>query len=221
MSPRPGLSRVEKQQRTRSALLRAASKLFCRRGLDGASIDDVAEAAGYTKGAFYANFRSKEELFLVMLDEKFSAELERIDRALAGADDPAEEARTAAAEYMHFASGEEWPRLYFEFAAYAARNEEFRQELAARQRAMRERLVKVYERWSKDFDADPPLPLADIAAMTYFMADGFLVDRLIEPALSDELYASMLGVFFKGLQAMALGWEPSAELATAPRTDGT
>jgi AcrR family transcriptional regulator len=208
------MSRLERQQRTRGALLRSASKLFCRRGLEGTSVDEVAESAGYTKGAFYANFKSKEELFLVILDEKFSAELERIDGALAGTGDADEEARTAASEYIHFASDDEWPRLYFEFAAYAARNDEFRQEFATRQRAMRDRLVQVYERWSKDFPADPPLPLADIAAMTYFMADGFLVDRLIEPGLSKDLYAKMLGVFFRGLQAMALGWEPSEDEVT-------
>lgn len=213
MTTTSGMSRVEKQERTREALLQAASRLFCSRGLEGTSIDEIAGAAGYTKGAFYANFKSKEELFLVMLDEKFSHELERLDHDLAGTDDPDQEARTAASEFIHFASDEEWPRLYFQFAAHAARNEEFRQELATRQRAMRERLVKVYERWVEAIsaDSDPPLPLADIAAMTYFMADGFLVDRLIEPGLREDLYPTMLAVFFKGLQAMALGWEPPDE----------
>jgi len=211
MSRRGGMTRVEKQQKTRGALLRAASKLFCKRGLDGTSVDELAEAAGYTKGAFYANFSSKEELFLVMLDEKFSRELERLEAALAGTDDPDEEARTAAADFIHFASDDEWPRLYFQFAAYAARNEEFRQELATRQQAMRDRLEKVYERWIQDFPAKPPIPLSDITAMTFFMADGFLVDRLIEPSLSEDLYTTMLGIFLCGLQAMAVGWEPSEE----------
>src|SRR3954466_9527006 len=133
---RRGLSRAKKQQRTRESLLKAASKLFCRRGLEGTSIDQIAETAGYTKGAFYANFKSKEELFLVMLDEKFSRELERLDHDLAGTDDPDAEARTAAAGVIHLASDNEWPRLYFQFAAHAARNEEFRQELATRQEAM-------------------------------------------------------------------------------------
>jgi AcrR family transcriptional regulator len=215
MSRGRAMSRVEKQERTRGALLRAASKLFCRHGLEGTSIDEVTETAGYTKGAFYANFKSKEELFLVMLDEKFSHEIERIDRSLAGTDDPDQEARAAATDFIHSASDDEWPRLYFQFAAYAARNEEFRQELATRQRAMRERVVKVYERWIKEYGADPPLPVADIAAMTYFMADGFLVDRLIEPELSEDLYPAMLAVFLKGLEAMAMGWEPSLEEAPA------
>ena len=90
-----------------------------------------------------------------------------------------------------------------EAAAHAARNEEFREEFATRQRAMRERLVKVYERWSQSFPVSPPLPLEDIAAMTFFMADGFLVNRLIESELSEELYTKMLSVFFAGLEAMA------------------
>jgi AcrR family transcriptional regulator len=211
MSRRAGMSRLEKQQKTREALLRAASKLFARRGLEGTSVDDIAEAAGYTKGAFYANFNSKEELFLVMLDEKFSRELERLEDALAGTDDPDEEARTAAADFIHFASDDEWPRLYFQFAAHAVRNDEFRQELATRQQAMRDRVEKVYERWTSDYSVEPPVPLSDVTAMTYFMADGFLVDRLIEPGLSEELYTTMLGIFFRGLQAMAAGWEPSEE----------
>jgi AcrR family transcriptional regulator len=215
---RKGLSRAEKQEHTRTSLLRAASRLFCRRGLEGTSIDEIAESAGYTKGAFYANFKSKEELFLVMLDERFSQELDRLDQALAGTDDPDKEARTAAAEFVHFASGDEWPRLYFQFAAHAARNEDFRQEFATRQRAMRDRLVTVYERWINDYGVDPPLPLAEIAAMTYFMADGFLVDRLIEPGLDADLYPTMLSVFFRGLAAMAIGWEPSAELEALSRS---
>jgi AcrR family transcriptional regulator len=207
---RRATTRHQRQQRTRSSLLRAAARVFCKRGLEGASIDEVAEQAGFTKGAFYANFRNKEELFLVMLDEKFSAELERLDRALAGTEEPRDEARSAAADFIRFArSDPDWPRLYFQFAAHAARNEDFRQELATRQRAMRERLAKVYERWTAEFPAAPPLPIEDITAMTYFMADGFLVDQLIEPELSEELYTTMLTVFFRGLEAMAVGWEPS------------
>src|ERR1700679_3861070 len=66
------LSRKEKQAQTRSCLMRSAAKLFAQRGFRDASIDDVAEDAGFTKGAFYANFASKEELFLAMLDEHFA-----------------------------------------------------------------------------------------------------------------------------------------------------
>jgi len=202
MTPEPVLTRREKQQRTRKSLLRAATEMFCKRGLDGASVDEVAQAAGYTKGAFYANFKSKEELFLVMLDERFAEEIERLDRLLAGTDEPQEEAVAAAADFIRFATDQEWQRLSFQFLAYAARNEEFRQELATRQKAMRERMASVFTRWKQSFGADFALPIEDITAMTFFMADGFLAGRIIEPDLSEELYTTMVAVFLRGLQAM-------------------
>ena len=209
---RRSATRAEKQAKTRSSLLKAAAKVFCRHGLEGASIDEVSAEAGYTKGAFYANFKSKEELFLVMLDERFSAELERLDQALAGGDDPDEEARRAAGDFIRRMERDtEWEKLYFEFVAYAARNDEFRQELATRHRALRKRLAGIYRRWSADFPAEPPVPIEDVAAMTDFMADGFLLDKLIDPEIDDDLYPTMLAIFFRGMQAMALGWEPETD----------
>ncbi len=204
------LTRREKQQQTRRSLLHAAEKLFCRQGLEAASVDQVAQEAGYTKGAFYANFKSKEELFLVMLDERFARELERLDRALAGEQDPLEEAQAAAADFIHFASDEDWPRLYFEFVAYAARDEEFREELATRMKAMRARLTELFTRWKEGFGKSPPIPHEDITAMMCFMADGFLVDRMIEPELSEQLYMMMIGIFLRGLKALSEELETQA-----------
>ena len=204
------LTRREKQQRTRKSLLRAAAKLFCKRGLEGASIDEVAQAAGYTKGAFYANFKSKEELFLVMLDERFAEELDRLDRALAGTQEPGEEARAAAVDFVHVATDQDWPKLYFQFLARAARDEDFREELATRHRAMRARLSEILERWKQRTGKQPPIPIEEITAMMSFMADGFLADRIVEPELSEDLYATMVGVFLRGLEAMAVEQEEAS-----------
>ena len=70
--------------------------MFAAAASSGASIDEVAEDAGYTKGAFYANFKSKEELFLAMLDEQLRRALERVDApSAATATSPGEQAREA------------------------------------------------------------------------------------------------------------------------------
>jgi AcrR family transcriptional regulator len=197
-------TRLERQAETRAALLRSASRLICRQGMDGASIDRIAAEAGYTKGAFYANFASKEELFLVMLEEKFATELARLEEAMGGSGEPAEEARQAAEGFLVYVDRDpEWPRLYQEFAAHAARNEQFRAEFAARQRALRARMAELFARWSSSFDVAPVLPHADVAAMTFVMTDGFLLDRIIDPELDDALYATMCEVFLRGLMAMA------------------
>jgi AcrR family transcriptional regulator len=211
----PALSRKEKQAKTRSALLSSAAKLICRKGITEASVEDVASDAGYTKGAFYANFKSKEEMFLVMLDEKYTAELQRLEADLPGEGVPADEVRDAAQHFIRFAwSDPQWPKLYFEFVAYAARNGEFRQELATRDRAMRERMAEVIRSWASDFQGDPPFSYEDLATMLFCMANGFLMAQLIEPDLNEELYGTMNATFFNGIAVSALGLDLE-ELADA------
>jgi AcrR family transcriptional regulator len=198
-----GPTRAERGEETRAALLRSASRTICALGMQGASIDRIAAEAGYTKGAFYAHFASKEDLFLTMLDEHFATELARLDAVLAGAEDPAEEARKAAEDFLeHIDADPEWRRLYQEFATHAARHDAFRAEFAARQRALRERMAAVFARWASDLGVTPPVPPAEIAAMTFFMADGFLLDQIIDPELPRALYARMFEVFMHGLMAM-------------------
>jgi AcrR family transcriptional regulator len=202
----PALSRKEKQAKTRSALLRSATKLICAKGIGEASVDDISTDAGYTKGAFYANFKSKEEMFLVMLDEAYAEELERLEAHLPGEGAPAEEVRESAEDFLSFVrSNPDWPRLYFEFVVYAARNPEFREELATRNRAMRERIAEVIRNWSADFSTQPPFPYQDIALMLFCMADGFLIQQLVEPHTDTELYGTMNATLFKGIAASALG----------------
>jgi AcrR family transcriptional regulator len=208
-------TRKERQADTRTSLLRSAAALFTKRGMEGTSVEEIALDAGYTKGAFYANFKSKEELFLTMLDEHFAAEIERMDRALAGSGDPGEEARHAAAAFTQYVFADsEWPTLYFQFAAQAARDEEFREELATRSRAMRAKMVEILRRWSAG-EKEPPLPLEDLSAMIDFMASGFILERTVDPDIPEEMFAKMMGVFVLGVQAMASGWEPPPRTASS------
>ena len=215
----PRLSRKENQAHTRACLLESAAKVFTRRGLERASVEEVSEEAGFTKGAFYANFKSKQELFLAMLDEKFAAKLDRLEADLAGeTDDPGQEARRAA-EDMALHSDPDWAKLFFEFTAYAAKDEDFRQELATRYRAVRERMTEIIGRWSADFPK-APLPLEDITLMVCCMSNGFMMEKLIEPELPEELSGTMQLVFFRGLQALAAGWEPPTRAAVASSRRG-
>jgi AcrR family transcriptional regulator len=205
------LTRKQKQERTRAKLMRSAARLFCHRGLEQASVDDIAQDAGYTKGAFYSNFKSKEELFLAMLDQKFGEEIERIEQALRTDETPDEAARQAGEDFMRFVrSDPEWERLYLEFVAYAARNDEFRQELLTRCRAMDERLGEVYSRWTERIGITPPIPVEDITRITSIMADGFLMRQQIDPALGEELYGTMLATFMLGLRELRRRQDPDA-----------
>ena len=213
------LTRKEKQAHTRSCLMKSAAKVFARRGLQQASIDEVTEDAGFTKGAFYANFKSKEELFLAMLVERFAARLKEIDAAVASDETPEQQAQQAGADFARFLGADrDWQRLFFEFAAYAARNEEFREELVTRNGALRERIAEVYSRRADEVGLTPPIPVEQISLMTFAMAHGVALEKLLEPeAVPDELFGTMLLVFFTGLRTLA---EQSAEKDVEPEVSG-
>ena len=199
------LTRAEKKAETRAALLRSATTVFARQGMERASIDDVARHAGYTKGAFYANFASKEDLFLALLDEHFAELLGRLDLVVSGDADLVDQAREGAASFMSFiAADPDWERLFFDFSAYAMRNEAFRVELVARRRALREGIATLLQRRVDQLDVEPPVPVSDIAMMVFAMADGVALQKLLDPdSLDQELYPAMLGTFFAGLRAAA------------------
>ena len=65
-----GLTRAERKELTRELLFDAAIEVFARKGYHGASLDDVAEAAGFTKGAVYSNFTRKSDLFRALLERE-------------------------------------------------------------------------------------------------------------------------------------------------------
>jgi AcrR family transcriptional regulator len=198
------LTREESKARTRARLMEAAGEVFARRGLERATVDEVAGEAGYTKGAFYANFESKEALFLAMLDQRFAERLGEIDRVLDSGASVAEQARMAGQGFSdHLAGDPEWSRLFFEFSVQALRDERFRTELVQRQRALRERIAEGFRSHAETIGGEPPLPAAQVAAMTYAMADGFALARLLEPeSVPEDMFATMLAAFFMGLEAM-------------------
>src|SRR3954470_9856867 len=73
--PRGQFDRTARKARTRAALLDAAARVYARRGFDGATLDEVADEAGFTKGAVYAHFGSKDNLLLALMEEYVAAEV--------------------------------------------------------------------------------------------------------------------------------------------------
>jgi AcrR family transcriptional regulator len=198
------LTRKESQARTRSQLLEAAGKVFADRGLQRATVDEVAGEAGYTKGAFYANFKSKEDLFLTMLDERFGKRLEEIDRVLESGASVQDQARQAGQDFTDYLRTDpEWSRLFFEFAVQAMRDDEFRRELVERHRAIRARIADGFEAHKETIGGEPPFPAEHVAMMTYAMGDGFALAQILEPEdVPDDLFGTMLAIFFTGLAVM-------------------
>ena len=78
MKARKRLTREESKELTRLRLIEAAERLFIRRGYDDASVEEISEMAGYSRGAFYSNFDSKEQVFLAVIDRRRPRALDNI-----------------------------------------------------------------------------------------------------------------------------------------------
>ena len=209
-------SRAEKKAETRVSLLAAAEDVFGRRGFQAASVDEVAEAAGFTKGAVYAHFESKEDLFLAMLDERFAGRIEEIRAVLSDDHEPVEQAREAGEGFMAYLDADpRWAPIFFEFWAHAVRNPAVAGKLVARYRVLREAVADAIGRRAREVGLEPPLPLDDIAAMTFAMGNGAALEHMLEPErIPAEMYGRMLEIFFRGLAAMAE--EQAEQVASAP-----
>jgi AcrR family transcriptional regulator len=201
----PRLTRKQKQEQTRSCLMESAARVFARRGMSGASIDDVAEDAGYTKGAFYANFKSKEELFLAMLDESFSERIAETEEAFATDEAPPEQARHSAAHFAQaMGSDPHRSRLGFEFAAHAMRSEPFREELLTRFATLRRRMEAIFRRRMEDLELEPVVSLDRMVLMIIAMAEGWKIWQMLDPEVVDDaMLEEMMEIFVTGFGVMS------------------
>ncbi|MEX2193746.1 MAG: TetR/AcrR family transcriptional regulator [Thermoleophilaceae bacterium] len=199
------LTRAEKKAETRASLLEAAAEVFARQGFQAASVDEVAEAAGFTKGAVYAHFESKEDLFLAVLDERFADRLGEVRALLDSDGEPQAQARKAGEGFMDYLDADpRWTPLFFEFWAHAVRNPEVATKLVPRYRAVREAVAEAIDRRALELGYEPPQPLDEVAAMTFAMANGAALEHALEPeAIPAGMYGRMLEIFFRGLMAIA------------------
>jgi AcrR family transcriptional regulator len=199
MSPRR-LTRAEQREKTRGCLVEAATKVFSRRGYDKASLDEVAEEAGFTKGAVYSNFKGKEDLFLATIDAHFEQRLEAVRLLLA--EEPGEQG-TAYAGGMDFMnqlnSDPEYFALFFEFWAYAQRNPAVKRKFLPVVQRFRSALAELFQAKSDD-GVELPIATEHLSSMLIAMAAGVAMERELDPgAVPHDMYALMLQFFFRGM----------------------
>jgi AcrR family transcriptional regulator len=114
---------------TRQYLLEAAAIVFARDGFHGATLDDIAALAGFSKGAVYSNFKSKDDLFLALLDNRidlrYAATMEVLNTGSHDREDQLPRMRDLVSAQV-FGDPEAWSALYLEFVLYARRNPDAR-----------------------------------------------------------------------------------------------
>jgi AcrR family transcriptional regulator len=202
MSPRR-LTRAEQREQTRGCLVAAAAKVFTRRGYDNASLDEVAEEAGFTTGAVYSNFKGKEDLFLATIDTHFEERLQSIKRVMQEEPDEQGTAHAAGMDFMDKLNRDpDYFVLFFEFWAYAQRNPGVKKKFLPRVQRFRSALAELFEAKSDVTGLELPMPTEQLASMLIAMAAGVAMERELDPrSVPDDMYALMLQFFFRGMLA--------------------
>ena len=189
-------TRDEKKARTRRRLLDAAAEVFAHRGFAATSLDEVAEVAGFSKGAVYSNFAGKEDLFLSVLDEHVTRQMLDIRGEIDVTLTAGEQVMEAGQRFMDLFQRERaWYLLSFEFLVYAARNPEFQVEFAARQRAQREAVVAMLEENTAAMEIPMSLPPERMAVALEALANGIAFAKLAdEQGVPDDLVGELFAL---------------------------
>ena len=127
----------QKAQAMKLRLLKAARRIFTRDGFEAASIDDIAAAAGHTRGAFYAHFSSKEELFLALIEQQSARHAKAIREVLEQCKTQAERVSSLREYYASRLANTDWSILMIEFKLYALRHAKLRARLVEAHRQLR------------------------------------------------------------------------------------
>lgn len=171
---------------TTARLLASAAEVFAERGFNGASIGMICERGGFTRGAFYSNFASKDELFFAMFEKHADVMLTRLRTALehsSGASDP----------LQHFAglvsrqsdTDRQWFLISTEFTLYAIRNPEAAAALARRDEEVRQEIGRIFTELlalaGREFVIDPAL----VGRFAVALREGGNAQEFVEPGSLD------------------------------------
>ena len=200
---RTRLTREESRDQTQQRLLDAAQSVIARKGLAATSVEDIAAQAGYTRGAFYSNFGSKNELFIELLrrdhqgtDEEMAAildaglGLEQIEERL-------------LQMYGQLHGDTECFMSWTEARMLAARDARFRTRLNALMLEKSERIAGFITAFYQRIGSAPPLPAKEMAMGLMSLVEGVRLFRLSSPQdMTPEAAESVLKVFLESLMRL-------------------
>jgi AcrR family transcriptional regulator len=195
-------SRSDTQARTRADLIAAGRRVFLARGFHQATLDEIAEQAGYTKGAVYSNFAGKDDLFLALLEEHYARRTEAYTRVFVAAEDEAQTYRAVARVMLDaYAREPEWWPLVSDFASHASRHPDLLERLRRTREAFLDALAGIIEATSERHGVRYGLPAREIARGTGALMRGMALEWALDPNGADaDVFERMHIAYMRGLE---------------------
>ncbi|HYZ98402.1 MAG TPA: TetR/AcrR family transcriptional regulator [Acidimicrobiales bacterium] len=205
------LTPERRREMTRQHLLDAAAIVFARAGFHAATLDEIAATAGFTKGAVYSNFKSKDDLFLALVADRAERQFALVDEVLETSPHEAGELLPRISQLLRtptFVWDDALEPLYLEFVLYARRNPEARAKLAASMERWRALVQELVEHDHAIQGGSARYPTGHLAEIAMAVFDGLAIHRLLDPSsVSEEILETTLSVLYG---VMAVDDEESA-----------
>ncbi|HEU4759423.1 MAG TPA: TetR/AcrR family transcriptional regulator [Dehalococcoidia bacterium] len=167
---------------TRQRLLESALSVFARHGFDRATIDEIVRDAGFSKGAFYVHFESKEDLFWALLEERIARQQEAFRQAVDPRSPVVENVRTIlGGVFALYRTDPLWTAMFMEFGAHALRNEKVRQRLADMYKRWHGLIVEILRASREGGRVRQDIDVEFIASAVIAVVEGTLMQSRLAP----------------------------------------
>jgi AcrR family transcriptional regulator len=187
--------RIPRDQ-VRTRVLAAAAQVFAERGFAGATTDQVAAAAGFTKGAVYSNFSSKDELFLALMEAEVTERVAAVERGLGEATDLAGALSAVSGELSR--RDVQQQLLFVELWQRAARDPAARDAFVATRRQLRARVAEVVQRFLAGHPARAGWDAATLTLVLLALLNGLAMESLPDPdAVPDDVLPRVLAALLR------------------------
>jgi AcrR family transcriptional regulator len=181
---------TKRRPATVSALLDAALELFAEQGYGATSIPEICARARLTKGAFYSNFASKDELFLALLDRSWQERAQRI-RAVMPASDVLARALESRSTLPALRADRQWTLVSAEFSLHAIRRPDVAALLVEHEVRVRSELAVLIAEGLSLAGRAPVLPVIELARMVVAVTEGSDIQALTDGAAGAFVHADL------------------------------
>ena len=192
----------EKTDITRARFLQAAEKIFARDGFDSAKLEEIAAEAGYTRGAFYANFQSKEDLFLALLEREISSRIANLRKHVANYERPSDKLRALRNFWLDMCLDRRWSLLALEFKLFAVRHPDVKARLIAMHRRLVSSGVELLQEIVDALGRKLPASAHAVGIAFFVLSSGLTMEHMLDrTVMSEEAVRKLLLTFFDALMA--------------------
>jgi AcrR family transcriptional regulator len=199
------LSREESQALTRARLVEAARQVFAEKGFYGATVEEVTERAGFTRGAFYSNFADKNNLFLAALEAHIEIQVDEVSGMIRQAATPEAFLAAIRDRGTQRPLDRGWHMLRAEFQAHALRDPNVRPRLADQQRRERRAYARAVKAVFDSMGISPPAPPEQLALILQSLDEWTSYAHAIDPDnVPQSAYFDSLELLFQAGVALAI-----------------